>query len=186
MPLEQGLCYPVCGPVTLTQHPNACSPETTVTTVDPNDPTTWDGRLRFERVRSGLVLVIQDASGCCPWWPTQDLCLPTGSDCTWEITATTGCNPPPHVLTATAALAAEIARECVVTGCLPIEAAGRITRRGVTIDLDPEKRQPNSRLGILEQVFEDHKCQPADFVEYGRLPDEDCWEWHPQGPPVRT
>jgi len=186
MPIQEGLVFELSGPVTITEAPSVCNPDGSVTVADPDDPATWGGPFRFERRRTGgLQLVAQANESRCQSWPRQNIGQPAGADGTWTVEARTGTDPPAHVLAATTALAAEIARECVVSGCLFVEGVSRITRLGVTIELNQE-RSPNSRLGILEKVIKDHGCKPADFAQFGTLPDAECWEWHPQSIPKNT
>lgn len=141
---------------------------------------------RLEWVVNQPVVVLQRPSGddgCCPkWWPQQDLCRPDEDECTWSIDVRTGCDPPPEVVEATAALAVAMVAECKNTGCTLAQGATRVTTRGATFDIDRDQLYSGFWWSMLSEIIaneKDHIVETFGFLGDGRI------SWHHVDKPTR-
>lgn len=174
--IGDAFCWPICEVLEVDIGPNACLPEGETWT-------TGDG-YRLERVMGCERLVIEDPNGCCGTFPRQDLCKPLGEPCTWSITARTGCNPPAEVLRGTAALACDIAQECIERKCGLPRNVSQASFSGVTVNYD-EGTGKTIDLQMLKDVIAKYQddqireqflnpCRPVTFhhVDGPRKSDE--------------
>jgi hypothetical protein len=132
-------------------------------------PDTGQYRLEWDGNCPWIVRQRTDGEQCCEWWPQQDLCRPDEAECTWSITARTGCVAPPEVLHATAGLAVEIVKECEATGCTPAAGASRVTTRGATFERDANQIGAGLWWDMLRDIFETWECTPSDFERFGNV-----------------
>lgn len=151
--IDEAFCYPVCEIESVVISPNPCLPD--------GDVWTEGDGFRLERVMGCLRLVIEDTSGCCGTFPRQDLCRPMGESCTWSITARTGCNPPPELLRGTAALACDIAQECINLGCGLPRSVSAASFNGVSVNYDDAKGKTID-LQMLKDVIGRYTPQPIE------------------------
>lgn len=164
--IDDAFCWPVCEITSIDIAPNYCQPEAVTLTAG--------NGFRLERVMGCHRIALEDDSGCCGNFPRQDLCKPLGEDCTWSITALTGCNPPPEILRGTAALACDIAQECIDTKCGLPRNVSTASFSGVTVNFD-EGRGKTIDVQILRDLFDKYStddriveqflnpCQPVTF-----------------------
>jgi hypothetical protein len=156
--LGPAFCFPICDIIEVRVAPTVCAPEG-------NLWTPGDGVRLEHGPRQEPLLVIEDSQGCCGWWPHQDLCKPNGDPGSWSISARTGANPPPDILAGVTAMTCCLAQECISTGCSLPKGLTTLTRRGTSMQIDPD--QPASlELRILEDLFTEYGCDPADFEQF--------------------
>lgn len=173
LPLFDATCLPIVDVRSVFVGPNPCEPEGWLWT--PGD----DG-FRVEHVNGSPRLVIEKLEGCCGTWPTQDLCYPEGSACTWHIDFITGCDPPRDLLHGAAEMANMIVAECVKRGCKVSGSVISQTFDGVSVSFDPD--QP-ATLGLkILQDYLDDDYPAEDFF----LAPPCGVTWHRQGPPRPT
>lgn len=166
--LTQAFCLPVVDVVSVDVVGGECC--------SCQDTETWTsatGHIRLDWMGEAPLLVRQrvDDEDCCLWWPQQDLREPNGGDCTWSVTALTGCDPPPHLLTATAQLAVEIVAECRSKSCTLAAGATSVTTRGVTYTRQEGEVGVGMWWDILRDCFEMYACTAHDAESFSRRGD---------------
>lgn len=166
--LTDAFCLDFCELESVTEHPNACNNLT--------EPYVWpEGSFRVDYVY-GAPHLVRQGGGCCKMWPYDDLCEPNG----FEITAITGCNPPPDILAATAAFACCLVQECIDTGCDIPDAVTTLARPGVTFNLDQGENDLGG--GLLLKMLETELAKDPDPPEQFFDP-YDQIRWHRQRGP---
>lgn len=129
-------------------------------------PTTGHYRLEWDGNCPILVRQRTTDEECCEWWPQQDLCRADGDQCSWSITARTGCPPPPDVLNATVALASDIAALCKTTACSLPQGVSRVVTRGVTFEKDPTSIGTGLWWEMLRELIAQYGCTPTTFERF--------------------
>ena len=70
------------------------------------------------------------------------------------------------MLAATGALASEIVKECVATGCSPAKGATRVTTRGATFERSDDDLGSGLWWDMLRDLMDAYESEPGDYERF--------------------